>query len=60
MPRIAMAPALIIGLAVATFTSLAACGGSVSGEPGAAGWADATHTAAQVHPFSALAGDAPV
>lgn len=28
------------------------------GEPGAAGWADATHTAAQVHPFSALAGDA--
>ncbi|WP_277454323.1 2-succinyl-5-enolpyruvyl-6-hydroxy-3-cyclohexene-1-carboxylic-acid synthase [Janibacter sp. DB-40] len=27
-------------------------------EPGAAGWADATHTAAAVHPFSALAGDA--
>ncbi|KRE35939.1 hypothetical protein ASG73_14795 [Janibacter sp. Soil728] len=25
------------------------------GEPGAAGWADATHTAAAVHPFAALA-----
>lgn len=28
------------------------------GEPGAAGWADATHTAAAVHPFAALLGDA--
>lgn len=26
-----------------------------TGEPGAAGWADATHTAAAVHPFAALA-----
>lgn len=27
------------------------------GEPGATGWADATHTAAAVHPFAALVGD---
>lgn len=27
------------------------------GEPGAAGWADATHTAAAVHPFGALLGE---
>ncbi|WEV77868.1 2-succinyl-5-enolpyruvyl-6-hydroxy-3-cyclohexene-1-carboxylic-acid synthase [Janibacter cremeus] len=27
------------------------------GEPGAAGWADATHSAAAVHPFAALIGD---
>lgn len=27
------------------------------GEPGAAGWADATHTAAAVHPFAALLGE---
>lgn len=27
------------------------------GEPGAAGWADATHAAAAVHPFAALAGE---
>lgn len=29
------------------------------GEPGASGWADATHTAAAVHPFAALVGDEP-
>ena len=29
------------------------------GEPGAAGWADATHTAVAVHPFAALRGDGP-
>lgn len=28
------------------------------GEPGASGWADATHTASAVHPFAALVGDA--
>lgn len=27
------------------------------GEPGAVGWADATHTAAAVHPFAALVGE---
>lgn len=30
-----------------------------TGEPGAAGWADATHSAAAVHPFAALAVDGP-